>query len=928
MTNKGLTLPADAWIRASDLKHARACLRRATTAALSTGRLIAAFRLWRRHSQMTETARNESNQRYLRRRSKDDPDLAPLNRDQRQAVLIQDDRTGVIAAAGTGKTHTMVAKAHDTVRCGLAAPEQIAFVTFTRKAADEIRSRSRDLPGIAVGTIHHLARDVIRRRTGDNPRLTPLAADERQRLEQYQQWLIDAMRDDPALVAYVETRRQAFEVCLTPHRGVKPHPKVPPDDVRVKSMGEARIATILHLSNVAYCYEAEFMVPRRHVEYQRTYRPDFYIPDDPDAATRRKAHPPDSGIWHEHYAHDRHGKLPAAWSLGERTEYERTRRWKSSLHRALRTRCVETTYGDVQRAASGGQSFTALLLDRLTRAGLSGHRPPAEWNVARTLNALREDTKKVGGYWNVTHEIDSWIRTSRQWIGYKAAIDKAIADSPYPEEAEALRAIATPVLYRYEQYLRDEGFVDHESTILEALKLVRKSPMDLPWTVFLIDEYQDVNPAQAAFIYALVQPRAPRRPDSRARLTVVGDDWQAIFGFQGGDVDLIRRFTDPVGVDDAPASRVVLTRTYRFGQAAADSSKAFALRDPAATKRPLAGNPARRPDPTWPAAIAVGSTTLTAEGRRLFGRAPTALTAAVMAALTRIGEQHPGGAVLVLGRRRTDVGVDKLHGPKGHSDDGERRPSALDPDHLRQCAKRIKLRIDFRTIHNAKGAEADCVVLVDTGPPRAGERAAARALSRALSVFQPETATEQEERRLWYVALTRARYKTYLIVSDKHGQHSPFADELIENTSGEYDVDATELSAYLDPPTLTVACPACAADSGGATGAALTRRTGPHGAFAGCTSYRHGCGHTESLCIKCGDGLMQRVGNRHARCNRRECSASVPLCECLPPMPMVVRYEKITGQRFYGCQKYGKASACKKTKPFIEEPVVASVTKP
>ena len=55
----------------------------------------------------------------------------------------------------------MVEKARDTVRTGIARPEQIAFVTFTRKAAEENRSRSADIQGMEIGTLHHLARRVI-----------------------------------------------------------------------------------------------------------------------------------------------------------------------------------------------------------------------------------------------------------------------------------------------------------------------------------------------------------------------------------------------------------------------------------------------------------------------------------------------------------------------------------------------------------------------------------------------------------------------------------------------------------------------------------------------------------------------------------------------------------------------------------------------
>ena len=115
-----------------------------------------------------------------------------LNEEQRRAVLIQEDRTLIVARAETGKTHTMVEKARDTVRTGIASPSDIAFVTFTRKAAQEIRSRSTDLEGMEVGTLHDLARLVIEMAKGRRPRLSPFAEDDGARLENIEAWLVEA----------------------------------------------------------------------------------------------------------------------------------------------------------------------------------------------------------------------------------------------------------------------------------------------------------------------------------------------------------------------------------------------------------------------------------------------------------------------------------------------------------------------------------------------------------------------------------------------------------------------------------------------------------------------------------------------------------------------------------------------------------------
>ena len=116
-----------------------------------------------------------------------------LNEEQRRAVLIQEDRTLIVARAETGKTHTMVEKARDTVRTGIASPSDIAFVTFTRKAAQEICSRSTDLEGMEVGTLHDLARLMIEMAKGRRPRLSPLAEDDGARLENIEAWLVEAV---------------------------------------------------------------------------------------------------------------------------------------------------------------------------------------------------------------------------------------------------------------------------------------------------------------------------------------------------------------------------------------------------------------------------------------------------------------------------------------------------------------------------------------------------------------------------------------------------------------------------------------------------------------------------------------------------------------------------------------------------------------
>ena len=232
------------------------------------------------------------------------------------------------------------------------------------------------------------------------------------------------------------------------------------------------------------------------------------------------------GVWLEHYAHDRRGRASAEFA-----GYEEARAWKRRLHESLATRYVETSYGDLQRAWDGdGPGMAEVLVERLRAAG-GEIADPERWTV--------EAADDVGdgpdaGPGPLTLEVDAWI----------GAVRRRPPGRPPPTgraDVGALRRIGGAVRRRHEQELADTGSTDHDGTILEATDAARRRPDLLPWRHVIVDEYQDVNPAQAAFVHALTTPKGPVPGGEGATLIGVGDDWQAIFGFQGGDASLIGR---------------------------------------------------------------------------------------------------------------------------------------------------------------------------------------------------------------------------------------------------------------------------------------------------------------------------------------------------------------------------------------------------
>ena len=93
--------------------------------------------------------------------------LDPLNDDQRQAVAAPASHLLVLAGAGSGKTRVLVHRVAWLLATGEATPHGILAVTFTNKAAGEMRGRieqmlGRPVGGMWVGTFHGLAHRLLR----------------------------------------------------------------------------------------------------------------------------------------------------------------------------------------------------------------------------------------------------------------------------------------------------------------------------------------------------------------------------------------------------------------------------------------------------------------------------------------------------------------------------------------------------------------------------------------------------------------------------------------------------------------------------------------------------------------------------------------------------------------------------------------------
>ena len=946
---------ASVWIPRSCIEHASK-LRSRTLSDWSwlwrqPGRYI---RLWRAGLDLTNQ-RREAHNRLLSSRSASDPALADLNEAQRRAVVNLDDRVFVTAGAGSGKTRVIVEKVRHVVRQGLARPDEIAVITFTNKATEEVRSRLRDIDGVAIETIHGFAMQVIERQGLGRPRISPLAQDQNtyRRLIFISRALDETLAEEPELLLEVYERGEAFRR----HHGSgdsSPLPLVPPGDTAVRSLGEARIALTLYACGVAYQYETELLVPEQLSTHGgKRYHPDFFIPDDPDETNP----PPEAGIWFEHYSHDRHGNLPPEYLEQDpdaHRRYEDEREWKRGVFEAMRLRYVETTYGDIEQDREGGESFNHLVVRQLNAHRRTPISVPDPNHVEMLLRTVvdREGT----GARRIAKEIDAWIRAWRQLSNRRQPNVPPGLGRDGHSAARALERLARPVMARWEQHLKKTNTEDFEGVILRATRALETPRAKCPWKIVLLDEAQDINPAQAAFIEALTGRSSPDNPEHRARLTAVGDAWQAICGFQGGDPGYLDEGGTERDTESRYASRINLERTYRHAEPLAQTARTYVLRQTSARDRTVQADPQGFSDKRWPGAVSLGSCRLTPEGRVILGDtygASTAegTTAGLLCVLTRIQESRARvgdrkqGFVLVLCRQNaglTDRALsldarsaallrhwdanparlpDYLWGesPAELRRGAEQRARKQEGFHhaaVRAAAAKAGVKIDFATVHKAKGREADYTVVLDAGPGTAAEQAEVRARDEALAPIRGRLSEAEEEHRIGYVVLTRSRRKTYLLLTGTGEERSLWGHTLWRNEHREYDVSEEELVELLEPIRPSEPCPACKLR--GTHRETLVLRNGSNGLFfVSCTSYGRRktsyCGHTERPCEKCGNGIMVRDRHGLSRCHDRRCGWEVPLCGCGVPKPMRVKSRHVDGQRFLGCQDYGPSGGCRET---------------
>ena len=305
--------------------------------------------------------------------------------------------------------------------------------------------------------------------------------------------------------------------------------------------------------------------------------------------------------------------------------------------------------------------------------------------------------------------LERWLGLMRTYGGSQAEMI-ALADEEIRDLFTKRVRLLAPLLKAWKAALKEEGAVDFAGLIHQAVNILDKGRFISPWKHILVDEFQDISPQRAQLLAAL------RRQNKQTNLFAVGDDWQAIYRFSGAELALTTAFAANFG----EGAQCALDTTYRFNDRIGEVANSFIQQNPHQLQKPL--------------------NSLSKGNKKSVVILPQEQLEALLDKMS--GYAKPDERILVLARYH------------------HLKPEVL----LKAVTRWPKLNIEFMTIHASKGQQAEYVIIVGLHDGHDGFPALAReSLIEEVLLPQPEDFPDAEERRLLYVALTRAKHQVWLL---------------------------------------------------------------------------------------------------------------------------------------------------------------------
>lgn len=654
----------------------------------------------------------------------------PLDKQQRRSIVSEEENCLVVSSAGSGKTSSIVGKVKYLTEIKKINPQNILLISYTNKAAAELTERM-GIAGLRGYTFHKLALDIIGQTTGQKPSiyentdaLFVKIYHELLNDKKFKKSVIEYFIDYQTPEKEWEKRKNERRQQLSEQKEVRLKATFSDMDgktVYVRSEQEQKICFALSSLSVKFRYEEPYEHPLVD-EMHSQYKPDFSIYFEQGGETKR--------IYLEHFGVDEHGLVPIWFAKDRGITYEEANQkyndgitWKKAAHEKFGTKLLTTSSADFHYS-----DIREKLKTLLEKADVSiQEKTDAELYDM----VLPPNSKHEKAFIRLVVTFVTLIKSSCKSVDEVLRQTKNAGDE---RSTFIIKNIFQPVYKRYIEELANINQIDFTDAILQATDICRSSH-PVKYDYIIVDEFQDISVDRYNFLKVLREGNPP------AKLYCVGDDWQSIYRFSGSDMALFNQFSDYFGQTEINK----IETTYRFGEPLVSLSSQFIQRNEAQIKKNI--------HPFNP-------------------QVKTEL---------QFCDYERRDYCNVIGQLVASIPLDKSVFLLGRY--------SFDDYYLSFMYKSVKegnrffyiigdRKIEFLTVHKSKGLEADYVIILQCNKDTYGFPSL---VSDDPVLNYVLTKSDQypygEERRLFYVAITRAKVKTYILYDRRFP--SVFVDEFL-----------------------------------------------------------------------------------------------------------------------------------------------------
>jgi len=669
-----------------------------------------------------------------------------LDDEQKTAIVTDDKYNLVVAGAGSGKTEVLTTRIAYLIKREPdgVKPSRILALAFQDDAKKEIEKRLEERYGvkIEVRTFHSLGLKILGE-SGLSPQLKFGGDNSNSQYCKHIKELYNKEMENPGfqvqVINYIERfgdpgklKKEAdFPTKAEYHDYMRNLRYETLNSTKVKSEAEKEIMNFFlsHKINdkpikILYESPAKWMSYKSKKNKKTAPKPDFYLSD--------------FNIYLEHWALNEKGEIPAWFGITSQ-EYKQGMESKKRKFKGQKKYSLIETFSYESR---NREEFQKILKKRTLKA-LKRKFPGRKFNIKKM--DYRELVEKVWDDFKqrtkgIPRDIANYIRIAKTYNLTPRQIDQRLSGEKWSKKQEAFSEIALAVYRKYQEGLRDKNQIDFSDMInlaveeLTAKEELYKDKFDH----ILVDEYQDISKQRFLLLKALLEK------NSGCKLFCVGDDWQSIMAFAGANLDYFVRFGEYIGEPEFAVT--YLSKNYRSIKSVVDTGASI-IRHNGASQ--LAKNAIAKAKEEKK--IVVYELTHKKRFKRNY------YCQMAEHCLEKISELLEDGykphEIMILSR----IKPKNSYLAKFIVEKAKEENIVLSQGHARPDAVR------FLTVHSSKGLQARVVFILDVKKDLYGfpcELEDAEILEPAVDAVAKDK--EEEERRLFYVAVTRAKEDVFI----------------------------------------------------------------------------------------------------------------------------------------------------------------------